>query len=319
VQFGEAIFCIVALPHCVWVSAGGELYRVNLRVTTPAQPFWNVGMLTSASFFTQIQQKLEVETGWTAHERPITDLLYLPEENVVFSCAGDGIIRVWKDHYTGLENYSSLQSEASLRPASLLRELTSSINVSALCPASPRSGLRICAGHIDGAISLWDSDVRATFFVLSPTRASLSFFFIIVIMARTDHIVATVQGGESGQLRRERIRGHSLPAQHPTGGRRQGLVAQAGRDPVERHPRRLHLRVGLDRPRRHANSPVVGPRPVRDGAQARGHAVYNFEHPTTTNTQHPTPNTQHPTNLNTCYYYYLDTNNTKEKYNVAFS
>jgi hypothetical protein len=25
-----------------------------------------------------------VETGWTAHERPITDLLYLPEENVVF-------------------------------------------------------------------------------------------------------------------------------------------------------------------------------------------------------------------------------------------
>lgn len=135
VQFGEAIFCIVALPHCVWVSAGGELYRVNLR-------------------------KLEVETGWTAHERPITDLLYLPEENVVFSCAGDGIIRVWKDHYTGLENHSSLQSEASLRPASLLRELTSSINVSALCPASPRSGLRICAGHIDGAISLWDSDFK---------------------------------------------------------------------------------------------------------------------------------------------------------------
>lgn len=126
---------------------------------------------------------MEVETGWTAHERPITDLLYLPEENVVFSCAGDGIIRVWKDHYTGLENHSSLQSEASLRPASLLRELTSSINVSALCPASPRSGLRICAGHIDGAISLWDSDVRRRFFrSFAHGRASLSFF--IIIMAR---------------------------------------------------------------------------------------------------------------------------------------
>jgi hypothetical protein len=79
---------------------------------------------------------------------------------IEYSCAGDGIIRVWKDHYTGVDNHSSLQSEASLRPASLLRELTSSINVSALCPASPRSGLRICAGHIDGAISLWDSEVR---------------------------------------------------------------------------------------------------------------------------------------------------------------
>lgn len=32
VQEGEAIFCMISLPHCVWVAAGGEIYRLNSRV-----------------------------------------------------------------------------------------------------------------------------------------------------------------------------------------------------------------------------------------------------------------------------------------------
>jgi len=133
VQEGEAIFCMISLPHCVWVAAGGEIYRLNSR-------------------------KLKVETGWRAHDRPISDLIYLKQDDVVLSCATDGIIREWKDHRT--QNHSSLLSEASLRPASLLREITSMTNVSFFSPTSPRSNLRVCAGHTDGTISFLDSDMN---------------------------------------------------------------------------------------------------------------------------------------------------------------